>query len=317
MKLARYVGNGQVEIVDEPRPSCPEGGVVIRTEACGLCSGELMDWYMDRKIPHVLGHEVVGIITESQDDRFPVGGRMFAHHHAPCLACDLCRAGRFVHCEQWKQTKLIPGGMAEYFAVPHNNLNDAFLVGDMQAKDAALIEPVACVCKSMRLAGNPTSDVAVVGLGTMGLIHCLCMPESVGLDTNLSRVEWAKTKGVDAFIPDEVTGKFDCIFVCPGSQGAFDFALKLARPEAIIVMFAPLPPGETLKIPQEVYFEDIQILNSYSCGPDDTKQAFEKYLATGIVKGEDVVSDFVAIEALPYAYQKMKAGEILKAMVVF
>src|SRR5438132_13023667 len=117
MKLARYTGGGEIAIVDEPMPICPPGGLLIKTEACGLCSGELMDWYMDRKVPHVLGHEVAGIVIESQDDRFPVECRVFPHHHAPCLACSFCARGLYVHCEQWKRTKLLPGGMAEFFAV--------------------------------------------------------------------------------------------------------------------------------------------------------------------------------------------------------
>src|SRR3954464_12385435 len=109
MKLARYIGNGEVAIVEEAPPTLPDGGLLVRTEACGLCSGELMSWYMDRKIPHVLGHEVAGIVGESADDRFPVCSRVFPHHHAPCLQCDHCARGQYVHCEQWKRTKLDPG----------------------------------------------------------------------------------------------------------------------------------------------------------------------------------------------------------------
>src|SRR5471030_1988512 len=166
MKLARYVGNGQVEIIDEPAPVCPTGGLLVRTEACGLCSGELMSWYMDKKIPHVLGHEVAGIVVQSQDARFPVGCRIFPHHHAPCLDSEFCRSGRYVHCAQWKRTKLEPGGMAEYFAVARENLTDTLIVDDLRPIDAALIEPLACVMKSIRLGANPNaSSVAVIGLG--------------------------------------------------------------------------------------------------------------------------------------------------------
>jgi L-iditol 2-dehydrogenase len=138
MKLARYIGGGQIAIVDEPVPECPPGGLLVKTEASGLCSGELMDWYMDRKIPHVLGHEVAGIVEESQVDGFSVGARIFAHHHAPCMRCEQCHARRYVHCPQWKRTKLEPGGMAEYFAVSAENLSDTFRVDDLRAIDAAL-----------------------------------------------------------------------------------------------------------------------------------------------------------------------------------
>jgi len=314
MNLARYIGNGQVAIVDEPIPACPEGGLLVRTEASGLCSGELMSWYMDKKIPHVLGHEVAGIVVESQDERFPVGSRVFPHHHAPCLHCEFCQKGLYVHCDQWKRTKLNPGGMADYFGVGAENLNDTLLVGETRPIDAALIEPLACVMKSLRLAGS-TNNPAVIGLGVMGLMHALMLPDGVGYDLNPSRVEWAKAQGIDARHPDDAQ-KADTIFVCPGSQIAFDFAMSIANPGATIVMFAPLGPGKSLVVPQEAYFRDIAIAHSYSCGPNDTRAAYEA-IEAGKLRAEQVVSEFIDMKELPGAYVRMKNGEILKPMVVF
>lgn len=317
MKLARYLGAGRVTIVDEPIPGCPEGGLLVKTEASGLCSGELMDWYMDRKIPHVLGHEVAGIVTESQDERFPVGERVFVHHHAPCLSCEWCQSNMHVYCEQWKRTKLVPGGMAEYFAVPAENLTDAFSVGALRAVDAALIEPLACVMKSIDMAGTvfPTFTTAVIGLGAMGLLHALLMPECTGFELNSDRVDWARKQGIHVAGPDS-SKRFDRIFICPGSQKAFDLALQIANPGARLIMFAPLPPNEHLAVSQEAYFKDLQISHSYSCGPNHTRAA-RAVLEKGLISAEQVVSDFVGIEELPRAYERMKQGEILKPMVVF
>lgn len=321
MRVARYIGNGEVAIVEEARPALPQGGLVVRTEACGLCSGELMAWYMDQKVPHVLGHEVAGIVEESDDPRFPVGCRVFPHHHAPCLDCDLCRAGKFVHCPQWRRTKLLPGGMADYFAVPADNLNDCLRVDDMRPQDAALVEPLACVVKSLRRAtlfpGSPDPRrKAVIGLGVMGLMHALLLGEgTVAYDLNDDRINWAKAQGIDARKPEEAV-KADAIFVCPGSQAAFDFALEIAAPGADIVMFAPLAPGESLNVPQGVYFRDLSIHHAYSCGPDDTRDAAAA-LREGAVRAEGVVSHFIQMEELPEAYVKMKRAEILKAMCLY
>lgn len=318
MKLARYLGKGEVEIVDEPTPACPPGGLLVRTEASGLCSGELMDWYMDRKVPHVLGHEVAGIVVESQDGRFPVGSRAFAHHHAPCLDCDACDNGNHVHCEQWKRTRLIPGGMAEMFAVPAENLNDTIRVDEIRPQDAALIEPLACVVKSMRAAAPAKgSSAAVIGLGVMGLMHMILLREQevTGYDVNESRLEWARAQGLEARYPDDADPA-DTVFVCPGSQAAFELALHLAKPAATIVMFAPLPPGEPLRVPAEAYFRDLRIIHSYSCGPNDTREAVAQIRALGLW-AEQVVSDFITIEELPAAYKRMKSAEILKPMVLF
>lgn len=318
MKVARYIGYGNVEIVDEPKPVCPEGGLLVRTEACGLCSGELMSWYMDRKIPHVLGHEVAGIVAESQNERFPEDSRVFPHHHAPCLNCDTCHAGQYVHCDQWKRTRLVPGGMAEFFAVDRQNLTDTHRVGDLRAIDAALIEPLACVMKSMRLGGRHSggTSAAVIGLGVMGLMHMLMWGENArGYDVNPSRVDWARGHGLPAS-DDRAATPADIIFVCPGSQAAFDFARRIAKPGAVIVMFAPLAPSQELRAPSDIYFNDIQIINSYSCGPNDTAAAVDAIRAKRL-RAEHVVSDFIGIEELPTAYQHMKQGLILKPMVLF
>lgn len=317
MNVARYIGNGQVAIVDEPRPECPPGGLIVRTEACGLCSGELMSWYMDQKVPHVLGHEVAGIVEESQDERFPVGARVFPHHHAPCLDCETCAAGHHVHCAQWRRTKLHPGGMADAFAVPADNLNDCLRTDDLRAVDAALIEPLACVVKAIR--GVPLfhgRTTAVIGLGVMGLMHALMLGEGcVAYDLNPNRVAWARRQGIDARHPDDAT-EAGSVFVCPGSQAAFDLGLRLVHPGGTIVMFAPLAPGEALQVPQAAYFRDVTIRHAYSCGPDDTRLAVQA-IRQGRVRAEQVVEQFLAIDALPEAYGRMKRGEILKAMVVW
>jgi L-iditol 2-dehydrogenase len=316
VKLARYVGNGTIAIVDEPEPVLPEGGLLVRTEACGLCSGELMSWYMDAKVPHVIGHEVAGRVVASDDPQFPVGTRVFPHHHAPCLECDLCEQGNTVHCPQWRRTKLVPGGMAETFAVPGDNLNDCLVVDDLEPELAALIEPLACVRKSVRgLEGLPS---AVIGLGSMGLLHALLeRANTIAVDVNPDRLVHARSLGIDARALGDAPRKFArAVYVLPGSQAAFDLAVELAAPGAEIVLFAPLAPGESLRVPNRVYFDDLRLRNSYSCGPEETRWAADR-LRVGDLRAEHVVSDFVSLGGLPEAYGKMKRGEILKAMVRF
>lgn len=321
MKLAEYVVGGSVRIVERDEPLLTEGGLVVRTEACGLCSGELMTWYLDRKSPHVLGHEVAGIIESSDDPRFPVGSRVFTHHHAPCLSCDLCRRGATVHCAQWKRTKLDPGGMAEVYAVTAEGLTDAILVPVLRPIDAALIEPLACVLKGIRRAGRINSSgkgCAVIGAGALGLMHGLMLPESVLIETNPARRQWAGSLGLEAIAPEKaIKGSFDTAFVCPGSPGAIELGTNLLAPDGTLLLFAPMMPGEPFPFSQEIaYFNDLTIIHSYSCGPDDTQEAVRR-LQQGKLSAEQVVSDFVTLDELPRAYVKMREGQILKAMVVF
>jgi L-iditol 2-dehydrogenase len=222
--------------------------------------------------------------------------------------------------------------MAEFFAVAAENLTDTLIVDNLRPIDAALIEPLACVIKSMRMGSpchvkflekpwlvEPAHGTAVIGLGVMGLMHALMLTGDtntvVGYDLNQDRIAWAKSQGIEARHPDNIEPA-DLIFVCPGSQRAFDLAMQIAVPEARIVMFAPLGPGESLTVPQEAYFRDISISHSYSCGPDDTEIA-RKAIEGRKLYAEQVVSQFIGIDELPLAYQQMKRGEILKPMVVF
>lgn len=321
MKLARYLGQGRIGIVDEPEPSLPAGGLVVQTEACGLCSGELMAWYLDRKIPHVLGHEVAGRVVKSDDDRFPVGARVFVHHHAPCGTCALCQRGAYVHCPVWKATKLQPGGMAERFAAAAENLADTLRIDHLRPEDGALIEPLACVAKSLRKLNYQAGEsAAVIGLGVMGLMHALLMPGCVAYDLNPARVEWARAQGVDAHPLDPQTPpdamSREVVVVCPGNKAALDLSLHLVAPEGRVCLFAPLPPGEVPFDFERAYFRDITVVNAYSCGPNDTRVALA-WLEAGRVRAEQVVSHFIELEALPEHYLRMRDGEIVKAMVQF
>ena len=83
------------------------------------------------------------------------------------------------------------------------------------------------------------------------------------------------------------------------------------------MLFAPFPPEEEPHAPlNRLYFSDVRLIPSYSCGPSDTAQALE-WLRSGHVRAEQLVSTFIGIHELPDAYLAMKGGEILKAMVLF
>jgi L-iditol 2-dehydrogenase len=326
MRLARYIGNGEVAIVEEPIPCLPTGGLLVRTEACGLCSGELMAWYMDRKIPHVLGHEVAGVVVESDAPGIPAMSRVYAHHHAPCFRCAACLAGHHVHCDTWRRTKLDPGGMAEFFAVGPELLGDTHVVNGLRAIDAALIEPLSCVVKSIRRSGwTPDKSAAVVGLGFMGLVHLLALKhlgadvgrnQLIGYERLEARRAYGESLGFDARRA-EAPMPADVVFVCPGSESALAFAVGMVRRGGTVVLFSPFEPSREPSVDlNRLYFADANLVTSYSAGPQDSIEAV-RMMFGGALRAEQVVSDFIGLDDLPDAYRRMASTEILKPMVVF
>src|SRR5262249_32734097 len=140
-----------------------------------ICSGDLMPWYLRNKVGTVLGHEVVGWAAEvgSEVRHIRSGDLVFLHHHAPCLACDDCARGAFVHCRTWRASRIDPGGRAEWIRVPAGNVRqDTFTVKDLDAERAVFIEPLGCSVKALgRLPRLEGTTGVVVGCGVMGLLN--------------------------------------------------------------------------------------------------------------------------------------------------
>src|SRR5947208_6888578 len=104
MWQAKIVAPTKIDTETVPRPHLQgPGELLLRTSVSGICSGDLMPWYLQKKVGTVLGHEVVGRAAEVGGDvrHIRPGDLVFVHHHAPCLDCDHCRRGYFVHCAAW------------------------------------------------------------------------------------------------------------------------------------------------------------------------------------------------------------------------
>ena len=214
MKVAKLYSFNDIRIEDIPIPEIGPGNALIKTHACGICSGDVMPWYIEKKAPVVIGHEPAGEIVElgsslvTRHSSLSVGDRVFTHHHAPCFTCRFCRRGDYVQCETWKNTRIIPGGISEYILIPQINLeNDTLRLPDtLSYEDGTLIEPTACVVKALKRAGIRRGDtVLVIGLGIMGQLNVLLARKYgadrvIGADMIAFRLNKAKELGADEVI---------------------------------------------------------------------------------------------------------------------
>jgi L-iditol 2-dehydrogenase len=336
MRAAVMYDVDDIRIETRAVPRLEPGDALMRVGASGVCSGDLMPWYVRRKAPCVFGHEIAGTIVAVNDvgdtSRFNVGDRVFAHHHAPCFACSACTRGDFTQCATWRATSLDPGGMAEYVRVPRANLADTLVLpAGMSFIDGSLIEPLACVCKSLRRgAAIAGQSLYVIGLGVMGLMHvALAHSRAVtvfGSDFLPERRERARSLGSDDVF--EPAGALEClraatgegadVVICgPGTVAALGHAIEAVRPGGTVVMFTPIEPSERFIFDQcAAYFRDVRLVASYSCGPDDTREALD-LITQGVVTAEKVGATFFCHDDVIRAYNAMKNSEIVKAIVAF
>jgi len=339
MKVARLYDYLDVRIEDTARPTIGAREALVRTAVCGICAGDVVPWYIRRKAPLVFGHEPVGEVVELGElvEGFAVGDRVFVHHHAPCFDCPLCRRGEYVQCPTWKQSQIDPGGMAQYFRVPETNLADTLrLPDDVSYDDGALVEPLACVVKSLRRAGDVRErTLLVIGLGVMGQLH-LVLARHLGArrvlaaDLEQSRCEHARGLGADVVIDaaredlvEAVARETDgagaeVVVVGPATVPAIEQGLACASRGAAVVQFMGTPPEQSLHLSTfDYYFRELRLIPSYSCGPDDTRRALE-LIGDGVVRAEQVVTHRFALADAGAAYELAATDKrAIKTLVTF
>jgi len=338
MQVARLYDFGDIRVERSARPEVGPNDILVRTRACGICSGDIMPWYIRRKAPLVLGHEPVGVVAETgaavRD--FRAGDRVFVHHHAPCFNCAACRRGEYVQCATWRASKITPGGMAEYFLVEETNQRDTLkLPADIADSDGVLVEPAACVVKSLRRSAlRPGESILVIGLGIMGMMHVRIARHMgagtiIGADLFEHRTQRARELGADfgllvagdnlAEQVREVTkgAMADVVIVGPGTGKAIASGIAAAGKGATVVQFTATPPEDEMLIrPHDLYFNETRLVPSYSCGPDDTREAME-LVRKGVVSAKDLVTHHFPLAQVNAAYAQAQRPESLKVVVTF
>lgn len=325
MRAAVLYDVDDIRIEERDVPKIGEGELLVHTRASGICTGDVMAWYVRRKAPLVLGHEPAGVVAAvgSGVTEFAPGDRVFVHHHAPCFACRACERADYVQCATWRKTAIEPGGLAEYFRVPRENVRDTLRLPEhVPFVDGSLVEPLACVVKSIRRSGVRSGErLYVIGLGVMGLMHAL-VAQSLGAtvagsDFREERRAHASMLGVQAVHPSENFTGADVVICGPGSPEALRDAFAAVAPGGTVVMFTPLEPGVPFTFdPNDLYFRDVNLVTSYSCGPQDTREALD-LLARGAVTAERLGATFYPLEEAGAAYQALRASRILKPIVTF
>jgi L-iditol 2-dehydrogenase len=336
MRQAVIAAPDRLDLVEAAVPELRgDGEVLVRTAASGICSGDLMPWYLSKKVGTVLGHEAVGRAAEvgTAVGHVRPGDLLFLHHHAPCGGCPACARGTPVHCPEWRASSLDPGGMAEWIRVPAGNVRgDTFAVNDLTPEQAVFIEPLGCCVKALRrlaplvpLAG---SRGVVVGCGIMGLLNlaaarALGAAEVIAVEPDAARRRAALRHGAALALTPEEAGPAldraaDFVVIGPGHADAIRQGLAYVRDAGAACLFTPTPTGLATGLDLgDLYFREVSVVPSYSCGPADTRLSYE-LLRTGRVRTDRLVTHRFSLTAAQEAFDTARrGGEALKVLVTF
>jgi L-iditol 2-dehydrogenase len=225
-----FHGPGDLRVEELPRPEPEADGDVLVQVETALTDGTDMKAYrrghpvLLGPPPSPFGHEFCGIDVAT-------GRRVVAANSAPCGACAGCRRGEETLCESL--LPLLNGAYAEFVLVPERiaRVNLLPVPAGMPAELAALVEPLACCLHGVEAAGvSAGDDVAVIGLGPVGLMLCACVADAGGRPVGVgSRPE---RRALAPLFGAETGGGVgaDVVIEAAGTPGAWLHALELVRP---------------------------------------------------------------------------------------
>lgn len=204
------VARARPEVRDVPEPVVPDGGVVVRVVATGLCRSDWHAWAGhddDVAFPHVPGHELAGVVVElgSGVARWKVGDRVTVPFVAGCGTCEWCLAGDAQVCPDQQQPGFTYwGSFAEYVAV---HAADTNLVRIPDEVDFATAASLGCRFATAYRALVGRARVAegewvtVVGAGGVGLssvmIACALGARVIAVDRNPEALAVAADLGAE------------------------------------------------------------------------------------------------------------------------
>ena len=251
----------KLELKEVQTPQPGPADVLVKVEACALCSTDLrlISEIWQGQPPcgsFIPGHEYAGTVAALGDtvDEFNVGDRVAVEVHLGCSRCSNCRIGNYTACLNYGNTKkghrangfTTNGGYAQ-FAI--NHINTVHKIPDfISFEEASLSTNLGCVLYGFEaLGGYVVGDtVAVIGPGPLGLISVqvakvlgadnvflIGTRESrlkVGLETGADRIINIHEEDPIEIIKDETDGiGVDVVVESSGSKSGLDMAVTLTK----------------------------------------------------------------------------------------
>jgi L-iditol 2-dehydrogenase len=339
MSVAVYYNNHDIRLDERPVPKIGHGEILVKTEACGLCGGETMEWYYIPRAPIVLGHEATGVVVQVGEGvtKFKEGDRVFVHHHVPCMNCHYCNRGYYSMCEQFSKTRLDPGGFAEYFRAPAANVQfDTQLLPDsVSFEQGTLLEPMGCTLSGLKACKIQYGDtLVIVGLGFMGMSYlqqALISPAGkiIGLDFNEWRLRKAKEMGAThVYNPNEVDvlarikeinqGRgADIVIATAPNVSTWDYGLSLCDKGATLHIGAPVGPKDTWSInANSFYFREVTIVPKYSSSQVESTEIID-LITSKRLNPDLLITHRFGLQQVQEAVELLlHAGESLKSMII-
>lgn len=311
---------GPLDVLDVPEPTAPDGGVVVRVLATGICRSDWHAWvgHDDIELPHVPGHELAGVVhavgAGVRDWR--VGDRVTVPFVEGCGQCEWCRSGNAQVCPAQEQPGFTHwGSFAEYVALHAADTNLVAIPDDVSYEAAASL---GCRFATSFRALTGRADVragewvTVVGAGGVGLSTVMIAKalgaSVIAVDRNAGALEVATGLGADhvlvadgsdipAQIHELTEGGSHVAVDAVGSEQTCSDAIFALRRLGRHVQIGLLPPVEGHpRVPMaRVIGWELDLLGSHGMAAADYPRMMD-LIASGALRPQDLVERVISLE---------------------
>jgi len=315
-------------------PPLQPGEVRIAVEAALTCGTDLKVYkrgYHAKMIvpPSVFGHELAGAVEEVQSPKskvqsqWEVGERVVVANSAPCGECYFCRGGQENLCDD---LTFLNGAYAESIVVPARLVekNLLRLKPSTSFRDAALVEPLACVVQGVEDARLQSGQrVLIIGSGPIGLMF-VTVAKHLGCDVALagrgeSRLKTARHLGASRVIDvternlsesvgAEMSQPADVVIEAVGRPETWEAALGLVRKGGLINFFGGCAAGQAISLDTSLmHYSSLSLVASFHHTPRTIRRALE-LIESRVIQADDFVDGQCALSQLPELFRSMAAG---------
>lgn len=326
--------NHPLEIISVETPVLRSAQVLVRIIETGICRSQIQEIDGGRGnekwLPHMLGHEGVGIVEEVAKDVTKVvpGDRVVL----TWLKCSGRDAGGTVYSSQLG--KINAGRIttfSEYSVVSEDRL---FKVDDSVSSEIAPLLGCAIPTGAGIVLNNPelrkSSSIAVFGLGGVGFSALIALV-SLGFknvtvfDVDPKKLSLASLLGVEFCIDvnhvdvTEYNSVFDFVIECAGHIETIETALKLTNTSGTLIFASHPPIGRKLSIDPHELISGKKIFGSWGggCCPEtqinDLNDVFGNQL--DIIK--HIRSKSYSLSDINSAILDFKNGDCVRAIIGF
>ena len=354
----------KLELREVPRPVVQQYEVLVRVSAVGLCGTDFhifsgqANYNINQRgkviplveQPQILGHELVGIVEEvgSLVKDLHISDRVVIDQGLNCLSrrrqlkCEYCASGDSHQCQFYSEHGItgLPGGLAEYIAVPA--VNAIPINSDLETIAAVLTEPLGCISHALdRVIRSRTRyvinaedidkrvrSILIFGAGPAGLLFIQYLYKILNYDglilvsePNQRKRELASCFGAEVIDPQVVDlaevvqektngRRVELLIDACGAGCVFRDIPALIRKQATVLLYGLGHAGVDLSVLNNLQFIEPTLVAAIGASgglrSDGRPCTYERALGLLAAKQIDVTSwithRYQSLEAVPQAF---------------